>query len=247
MKKLLLSFFLVSLMALPGFSQSLELSNANGTLAPNAYLIQVGSPDSSMLFTHITVKNISSSAVAVRTKKVELSRADSVSITMCWAGNCYPDTTYVSPLKELIEPGQSNSEFLGDYTAATASYFFNPGESVVRWVFFNAENVADSACVTVKYMTYMLGQDEQDAAGELSAIYPNPASSAAACRYAFPAGAQGAVIIRDLLGATVYSQDLASGNGMVKINTGLLSNGLYFCSLLVDGKVIKTQKLVVRH
>jgi hypothetical protein len=83
--------------------------------------------------------------------------------------------------------------------------------------------------------------------GSLSSPYPNPASVYASFSYAIPAGSQGEIVIRDIVGSTVGRQLLSVSSGKASVNVLNLRDGIYFCSLLVDGKVSQTKKLVVRH
>lgn len=248
MKKLLLSVYLISIVAFYGYSQNISLSDSNGTIAPNSVLIQAGKPDTNELITYLYIKNTGSSSIDVLCKKYHLSMLDSAEITMCWAGSCYSPETFISPNAQPIPAGHIVSDFVGHYTSTRTSYHFISGESVVRWVFFDRANVNDSASVTIKYTTYPLGIEEANACqGLLSNAYPNPASGYATCGYAVPAGSKGTIIIRDVLGSTVQTQTLSDAKGKFTMNTINLSDGVYFCSLLVDGKISQTKKLIVKH
>ena len=247
MKKFVLSVFLISMAFFYGYSQSLSLSNHNGPIAANSIIVQAGTPDSSELITYFNVKNNTGSTVNVFCKKSALVLLDSTEVSMCWAGGCYPSSTNVSPNFQPIAAGETNSEFSGHYTQVAFNHF-KPGESIVRWVFFNRDNVNDSVSVTVKYTSYPLGIAESGARqGSLSNFYPNPASAEAGCIYSLPAGSQGAIVVRNMLGAQVLEQPLSNNSGKMKINTVSLPDGVYFCSLLVEGKVSQTKKLIVRH
>jgi hypothetical protein len=45
----------------------------------------------------------------------------------------------------------------------------------------------------------------------------------------------------------MQSDQIASGNGKFNISTTNLSDGIYFYSLMVNGKIIQTKKLMVKH
>jgi hypothetical protein len=247
MKKLILSVYLLSIVAFYGYSQSITLSNIHGNIAPNSEIIQAGTPDSSELITYLNVKNTGVNTIKVLCKKVELSMLDSTEMSMCWAGGCYPSGTNISPNDQSIAPGQTITEFSGHYTQIAFNHF-KSGESVVRWVFFDRANPNDSVSVTVKYTSYPLGiEDSKGSRGVLSNIFPNPAAGDASCSYSVPSGARGSVVIRDIIGSTVQTQLLPDATGRINLNTMNLGDGVYFCSLLVDGKVSQTKKLIVKH
>jgi len=248
MKRRILYIYVLSFIALYGFSQSLTLSSVNGPLAPNATIVQAGTPDSATLITYLHVKNTGSSSIDVLCKKVELNMIDSTEIYMCWAGGCSAASTYVSPQAQAISPGQIITEFSGHYSSLTSSYYFKSGESIVRWVFFDQNNTNDSVSVTVKYTTYPLGIAESDVnRGTLSNAYPNPAAGNVFCNYSVPPGSQGTILIRDILGTTVQTELLPAASGKATIAAADLPDGIYFCSLMIDGKLSQTKKLVVKH
>ena len=246
MRKLSLLAALILLAGI-GFSQSFILSNSHGTIPANANVVQAGTPDSVEMVTYLNVKNVSGTTKEVLCKKVELTMLDSTEVSMCWAGGCYGTGTFVSPNAASMAAGATNTEFSGHYTQTAFSHF-KSGESIIRWVFFDRANPNDSASVTVKYTTYPAAIAENTLqSASLSALYPNPAPVNATCSYTLPAGASGQLVVRDMLGSVVRSTDLASASGKATVSTVSLPDGIYFCSLLVDGKVSQTKKLVVRH
>jgi hypothetical protein len=206
-------------------------------------------PNAGFIFnTFLNVKNVGSAAISVLCKKVELTMIDSTAMAMCWAGACYSPETFVSPYSELIEPGQTNNEFSGDYMTTKMSFAFTIGQSEVRWVFFNQDNVNDSVSVTIKYSTFGVGiEDGNVRQASLSNAYPNPSRSSSIFSYSIPSGSEGSVVVRNILGSTLVSEPLAAGNGNFTINTENLGDGIYFYSLMLDGKISQTKKLIVKH
>lgn len=247
MKKLLLSFYLLSVVAFYGYSQSLSLSNPAGPIVANSIIIQAGTPDSSALITYLYVTNTSARTVNIYCKKSTLSLMDSTSIPWCFANACYGSDRTISNL-QIVEPGQTITDFHGDYSSTTMDGKFHSGESVVRWVFFAENDVNDSVSVTIKYTSYPLGIDETLAHQvALSGSIPNPANEKATFTYSIPSGSDGMMIIRNVVGSIVASEQVPSASGQVSVNTFNLSNGLYFCSLTVNGKMMVTRKMIVQH
>jgi hypothetical protein len=250
MKRRLLSLFFLSAVALSGFTQNIELSDLQGNVIPaNSSTIQYVDPNAGFIYnTFLNVKNVGSATISVLCKKVQILMLDSTAVAMCWAGSCYSSETFVSPNAQPLDPGQTNSEFSGDYMSTKMSFNFNVGESVVRWVFFNQDNVNDSVSVTIKYSTFGVGlEDGNVRQASLSNTYPNPASTNTSFGYSVPSGSDGMLIVRNILGSTMLSQPLTAGNGKYTVNTGNLSDGIYFYSLMIDGKISQTKKLIVKH
>lgn len=247
MKKILLSVWIISMVAVTVYAQNLSLSNAGGAIAPNATLIQTGTYDSVGLATSLNVKNTGTERIGVLCKKTELTMLNSTEISMCWAGQCYGPEVYISPEDQQIGAGETNTQFVAHYNQVEFNHL-PAGESVVRWVFYDRGNVNDSVSVTVRYITYGLGVGEQITAdGMLSNIYPNPASGNAGLSYTVPSGMQGMIRFRNILGESVKTIILPPGTDKLTIDTREFSDGIYFYSLVVDGKVTRTKKLIVRH
>lgn len=55
------------------------------------------------------------------------------------------------------------------------------------------------------------------------------------------------IVITDIYGKIVAKYSINNNSATVKINTAELSNGIYYYSIENNGKLIKTQKLIVRH
>ena len=245
--KRLIFVLLLAAAACSGHAQSLQLSNIHGVIAPNAIIIQAGTPDSLEMITYLNVKNIGTGTMSVYCKKSELSMLDSTQMTMCWADGCYPPDVNVSPSAKTIQAGETITDFVGHYSQI-AYLPFMKGESVIRWVFYDAEDDNDSMSVTIKYTSYPVGVEETtQPLATLSNASPNPASAHASFSYFVPSGSVGEIIIRNVLGSTIHSEKLPSGHGTSTINTTNLSNGIYFYSLLVDGKLCQSKRLIVKH
>lgn len=246
MKKLLLFTYLLSVVAFYGYSQSLTLSNLVGPIAPNATIIQPGTPDSVYMTTYIYVKNISTRAINILCKKSELSLMDSTQVFFCFGDGCYPPDRSISNVWP-IEPGQYDSTFSGHYSR-TDGLNLKSGETVVRWVFFAENDLNDSASVTIKYTSFPLGVEEtMDRQVALSNSIPNPANEKATFNYSIPSGPVGSFMVRNLVGSAMQTLSLQSSERKITIATSDLADGIYFCSLLVDGKIMVTKKMVVRH
>ncbi len=248
MKKIYLFTLILTSLTFYGIAQSVTLISKSGILAQNTTLIQAGTPDSSELITFVNVKNITTDPVNIFCKKSDLSMMDSTESTMCWAGGCYPSWVTVSNSPQTIGAGETVTDFSGHYVWTGKKLGFRTGESVIRWVFYNAINITDSVSLTVYYTTYGAGLNEAGIGPTaLSNGYPNPANSQVTIGYSVPAGTDGTIVIRDVLGSAKKTVRLDAASGKVSINTSDLSSGIYFYSLEVNGKTAQTKKLVVRH
>jgi len=240
MKKLVLFTFLFTLAAFVGYSQNLSLSYEGGLVPNDGQLVFTGEPSSPLIVATIEVTNNSAASMDVLCKKVEISLVPETQNTFCW-DVCYPPNVYVSIGSITLAPGEITNVFTGDFEPLT-----HPGQSVIRYVFFNAANTNDSVCFKALFNAYPLGLENQAGLASLSAAYPNPASAQASFNYSVEEGASAILIVRNVLGSTVKEVHL-KGSGVVTISTRDLSEGIYFYSLVINGKAESTRKLVVSH
>jgi len=77
---------------------------------------------------------------------------------------------------------------------------------------------------------------------------PNPVSNTTNVPYSIPQNAKNAqLIIRNNSGEMVRQLALPAGAGVASIDASVLSSGTYNYSLIVDGKIIRSRKMIVSH
>ncbi len=244
MKRILLSLYLLSMACFYGYSQTgLSLSDTLGNpIAPNSTLVINSTPDKPEGVLYLWVKNNGSNAVTVKAKKVELSLLAEASVNFCWANQCYPPTVFESLANSVINAGAYAKDFSGHYQHNTKM-----GQSKVEWVFWDVSNPANTISVFADYNVFPVGFEEHAAEAKISGVYPNPANTNVSMTYSLPAGMNGTVILRNILGAEIRHEVLQGSSGKLTLSVSDLSDGIYFYSLLVNGESSSTGKLIVRH
>ena len=240
MKKFLLSVYLISVLAFMGYAQNLTLSHGGTAVPNNGTVTFTGEPSTGIIEAHIDVINNGTSSLNVFCKKTEISLVTNSVNTFCW-DNCYPPNVYVSLGTQTIVPGVTNTSFIGEYQPVN-----NPGQSVIRYTFFVDGNPNDSVCFRAFYNAYPLGIEGVNGEIKLSNAYPNPANSQASFTVTGCAGQTVVLMLRNVIGSTVSMVDLA-GEGTYAISTRDLPEGIYFYSMIVNGKITLTRKLVISH
>lgn len=244
MKKILLLALCFSIYT--GISaQSLSLSYSGGSIAPGGTIQVLGNPSDGVIQAFINVTNNAAVAKSVMAKKL-IGEGDTLTGTknyFCW-DICYTEFTYVSYSGLTIEPGQTNTNFYGDYSPLTI-----PGISRVKYVFFDAENRNDSVAVTVEFnASPSSAGDDLLSAVKFSEAYPNPARNYVSVDYSIPSSVNKAsIVVSNMLGSKVKEVGLGDRNGKVRIEVLDLINGIYFYSLVADNNMLLTRKFVVRH
>jgi len=75
---------------------------------------------------------------------------------------------------------------------------------------------------------------------------PNPFTSSTTIKYFLPSSFQSAIMtVKNVNGKVVKNYNLTGQNGNVVLDGGELAAGVYFYSLVVDGKTIDTKKMVL--
>ena len=80
-------------------------------------------------------------------------------------------------------------------------------------------------------------------------LYPNPTKNIAYVDYNLSGyNTNGSKIeIRNMLGSVVKEVSIESNQGTQAINVNDMPNGVYLCSVVCNGKVCQTKKMVVKH
>ncbi len=78
-------------------------------------------------------------------------------------------------------------------------------------------------------------------------LYPNPASHYLFIEYDIIFVKEAKLQIYNSIGAVVYTKTLEEKQDNIKISVSDYKNGLYFCSLQIDGKLLNTRKILINH
>ncbi|GAB4454437.1 MAG: hypothetical protein Fur0028_09820 [Bacteroidales bacterium] len=237
---LLLMLFLTTSLLSSLFSQTLELQTTGGSPLQYGDTITVsGTPQSSELIGYLHVKNISSSSVSVTCTKTYIYIVPGSSNTFCWANNCYPPSTFTSTSSKTLAPLEVATDFSGDYYPSG-----NAGISYIRYT-FNVYH-GDSAWIIIKFDATGAGINSNNMA-KLSKPYPNPATTQINIPYQLSFNQKGTIEIFDIIGK---SKGIFTLNPKSNFQTLLLedyNNGIYFIQLKANGKVVGTEKIIVKH
>lgn len=236
-EKMLKNLLTLICVAIVGWSQaqSLQISSSS----------QVVYGASSLLM-HSTaiVTNTNVNPIDVHVMRTVNDTANHHSSYFCWGINCYDTTTSVSFSPETIAgAGGTNSSFI----AYLQPNGYND-TSMVTYCFYDDVDQSDSACMTFTYISTPTGIEEYITSGNsLTNAYPNPADNYSKLAYSLVSAKNSKLVLYNVLGSTVKEMKLTNKQNVITIATSELKNGIYFYSLINDGKVISTKKLIVNH
>jgi hypothetical protein len=157
--------------------------------------------------------------------------------------NCYGPGTTISTDTLQLASGASDQSFKG-YLSPTSG---TPGTSVVEYCFFDYNTPNDTVCVTFTYVLEVTSVDEINNENTFSLPYPNPSNQIVTFRYDIKNYKTGSVRIHDILGRGVKEVQLTDKQGVILIPVKDLNAGVYFASIIADGKKIVTRRLVISH
>jgi hypothetical protein len=78
-------------------------------------------------------------------------------------------------------------------------------------------------------------------------LYPNPAKDYLTVEYDILYVKEAKFQIYNSIGAVIYTKTLNEKKDNLRIQVSEYKNGLYFCSLQIDGKLLNTRKILINH
>ncbi|MBI9054579.1 MAG: T9SS type A sorting domain-containing protein [Bacteroidales bacterium] len=78
-------------------------------------------------------------------------------------------------------------------------------------------------------------------------LYPNPVKDYLFIEYDVLFVKDAKLKIYNSIGAVIYSKNLEDKQDKLKLSVSDYNNGLYFCSLQIDGKLLNTKKILINH
>ena len=253
MKKFLLSLALVAMAGIASAQITFERiinHQPAGTVEPGRYEIASDVDDMQELSFAMNVINNGSESVSVTCEREVIAITEGAGNNFCFGG-CFPDET--SSTEVTIEP-ISSMDPNNPYYPYEFSAHFKPYDPMT-W-----EMLPIGAELTVKYTFTERGGEpmtfefyfkydpvsvEENNNFVFSNVYPNPAIDVVNFDLDMQNVASASVAIYNMMGQEVIRQNVNVGESRLSINVSDLTDGVYFYSLIVNNKTVKTNKLVI--
>ena len=196
------------------------------------------------------IRNLSDVALDVMIMREIVQIVDGTENSFCW-GSCFAPSVDVSPRPQVLEAGTVSDEgLLSFHQVIDPTYSGDPsnfitGTSIVKYYAYPASDEDDKVCIEVHFVYDPEGAAEHPIAN-FGKAYPNPASSTVCFDYNLSKAANASVVVYNLLGQEVMSQQLNGLQGTASLSVADLNDGIYFCILKVDGSTVNTEKFVVK-
>ncbi|HEX7412642.1 MAG TPA: T9SS type A sorting domain-containing protein [Bacteroidia bacterium] len=246
MKKQLFTLSIIFACFFKSNAQSFQLIDTTGfgntstNLAQPTYTFTV---DTNAAYSFMfKVKNVTSSSISIKVKKYIISNPSNDGITFCIGTNCYTPTTTLSAVVSIAANSSLVGGFLTDFAAAST-----PNTSRVIYTVFNINTSSDSISLTINYnVSAAAGINQITGINNQITVCPNPASSEVFFAHDLKNVSQPvSVKIYNMLGTLVKTVALETYTNSTKIDINSLEEGVYIYSVLIDGKLIKTSRLIV--
>ncbi len=230
--------------------QSLELFY-NGTAVTDTIEISVLSSMEAKCY--IDIANVSNNSISLKWV-AELSLSQGSIASFCAFGTCAdidndngdrnkgPQDPYYLPAGDTINKADANG---GAYIT------YNPNEntetSYMKFIFSDESNPLDNATVIFKFVSKTVGIcDPNRQLVQTFETYPNPAKSAVFVKYGLNKESSDVeLVLHSLTGSVIKTIPANASENTVRVGIEDLAQGIYFCSLKVDGVISSSKKIVV--
>lgn len=199
---------------------------------------------------NIDITNTGSSTITYKVKRYDITLNNEADASFCFAGNCFPSATDVSPGGTTLNSGQSASEAPADtYQMLTTDLLEGStvGISHIKYTVFNSSNPSDSVQFSIKYnVTAPVGIKENNKTLSSFDIFPNPAKETANIVVNSAKSFDSQLVVYNSIGSLVYQKQVSivEGKNKIEVNVETLPAGIYFTSIKTAEATV-TKRLVV--
>jgi hypothetical protein len=197
---------------------------------------------------YMSIQNlVADETISIKVQKIASAYSGDDTTFICWGATCYPPTVSLTDTL-LFAPGATRNNVF----SSTFRGFNTSSNSSVTYRFMRAEDdVTDFVDYTFSY-NYTTGVTAitpvLNGRSEMANAMPNPAISTTSIPYSLATPSANARLkVYDLLGQEVRNIPLRSQSGSVQLDVNSLRNGIYFYSLVIDGRAVSTKRLIVNN
>ena len=234
------SIFTLLLMAVTGFvsAQKLQFELNGEALADGQTIYCVNFiEDFGEFIQELHLRNISGTDLNVVVEKEEITVPEGSMNYFCW-GMCFAPSVYVSPAVPMAAGAVSGEGDLGFHFMPVSLNDF----ASIRYYAYDERDEERISVVVV--FNSLEGVNDHAQPMTMGHAYPNPASSVVHFNYAVEGHLT--AVVYNLLGQEVLREDLNANAGQLSLSVADLQDGIYFCTMMVNGRALTTEKFVVK-
>jgi hypothetical protein len=189
---------------------------------------------------HMQIRNLTSNDLNVIVEKEMMAELDGTTNTFCWAGNCFAPFTTVSPAS-LVAANSVSTDDLSFHVMYEESVY---GKVTMRYYAYDERNPDERISINVIFNKSGESVGDHSRPMTMGKAYPNPATSFVHFDYSFDGNLT--AVVYNLVGQEVLRQDLNATSGQLTFSVAELQEGIYFCTMMVNGRACETQKFIVK-
>ncbi len=179
-------------------------------------------------------------------KKTPTNFVEGTSTWICF-GQCLAPSTGVQETEPYTATAGEVLALSGHYMADDYMTVLGQEQQMTIEI-WNAATPDDKFVINITLKYSLDGVGESNAVEAFSNAYPMPARDVVNFDYSFGSSASNATIaIYNMMGQEVLRSDISGESGKLSLNVSDLADGVYFYSLMVNGKIEKSSKLVIRR
>ena len=249
MKKALYAIMIVLVPMI--FNAQLKIIEPDSTTNLDGQTLQAkGNAADFELVKDLYVVNTGSNSLVLRVIRTEVDVLSGTENATCWqlcpnfvtAGS---QPVLVSALTETIAPGDTAKSFAAHYKPKNID-----GCSLMKYEWVEDSNQSVSlASVSIKFLHTLgvctVGIEENE--NTTFSMYPNPASSDVVIDFGTKTNNSVELVVSDLLGRNIDRKIVGKDVSRISLPVDDYTEGAYFVSILSEGRLMKTSKLIVRH
>lgn len=236
------SILTLMLMATIGYvsAQTLQFE-LDGTVYNNGDAIECTNDIGYEFLQEMQLRNLTGNDVDVIVEKEVIENLDGVINYFCW-GMCFSPDVFVSPSPVTVAAnsltGQGELSFHAMYDDNVFGYV------VVKYSAYEERHPEERVSIIVKFHKSGEGVDDNLSAMEMGQAYPNPASSVV--NFDYNCNGNLTAVVYNIVGQEVLRKDLNANFGQMSLSVADLNDGIYFCTMMVNGSAYATQKFIVK-
>ena len=252
MKQLLtfcLSVCLVGALSVAQAQISLEILDAPDTV--HVSLDTLGTPD---VQAYWDVTNVGEESLDVLVTRSFIQMADPFNFPyvdgepgsyerFCWGPLCYPFGTVASADQGsalvTLAPADTNNTFKADFYPNGVA-----GVTTIKYCFQTPGNASNAVCHEVTFVVDATSDVTELPIGVACSLMPNPATDVVTLT--MDRALDGAVEFRNLVGQVAKRARIQAGVTQQAVNLDGLTEGIWLVSVVSEGRVLATQRLVIR-
>ena len=237
------SIFTLMFLAVIGFvsAQSLQFE-LNGNVYNDGDAIECATVNEwGEYYQDMQIRNLTSDDLDILVEKEVIENLDGTMNWFCW-GLCFSPDVLVSPSPVTVAANSVTEESALSFHAMYEDGVF--GYVVVKYSAYEERHPENRVSIVVKFHKSGEGIDTYMRPMLMSQAYPNPASSFVNFDYDFDGNLT--AVVYNILGQEVLRQNLNTNFGQLTFPVADLNDGIYFCTMMVNGRAFATQKFIVK-